>query len=233
MQDQEKYHLETRASKTACVCADCGAFYFLEDPVGFKHLRRCKYKKHGDQNKPLDERFTSWQYNVIDEYKPLSVENIKEKMKETQLPAAVFMSQLSGDFNIGNIIRTSNAYNLSKVYYYGKKHYDKRGAEGTYHYTDVVYLSSIDEVRALKDKYHFVAIENNVPGKIAQNINKYCWKENSLILLGEEGSGIPGEIISLCDDLVEIKNFGSVRSLNVGTAAAIAIDKLSFQFRKE
>jgi tRNA G18 (ribose-2'-O)-methylase SpoU len=44
-----------------------------------------------------------------------------------------------------------------------------------------------------------------------------------LICLGQEGNGIPAEILAKCHDLVEIPQVGSVRSLNVGTAAGIVM----------
>lgn len=179
----------------------------------------------------MNEKFTSWMYNVIDEYKELSVEEIKEDLRKKSLPCAVFMSQIEGDFNFSNVIRTSNAYNLEKVFYYGKKKFDRRGCCGTHHYVDIVYLSSLDEVKALKDKYFFVGLENNLE-RSSYDINNYVWKDRSMILIGEEQFGLPREIIDICDDLVQIPIFGSVRSLNAATAAAIAIDKLSTQLRK-
>jgi tRNA G18 (ribose-2'-O)-methylase SpoU len=43
-------------------------------------------------------------------------------------------------------------------------------------------------------------------------------------VVGEECNGIHEDVIKLCDVLVEIPNFGSVRSLNVGSAATLAMN---------
>lgn len=45
----------------------------------------------------------------------------------------------------------------------------------------------------------------------------------TLICLGQESTGLPQEIIEKCHKLVYIPQYGSVRSLNVGTAAGIAM----------
>jgi tRNA G18 (ribose-2'-O)-methylase SpoU len=40
---------------------------------------------------------------------------------------------------------------------------------------------------------------------------------------GEEGTGLSKETMELCDIVVHITQYGSVRSLNVGTASGIAM----------
>jgi len=64
-------------------------------------------------------------------------------------------------------------------------------------------------------------LENNV-GDVKQ-LKDYDWKPNSLLVLGEEGCGIAPEVLELLDHRVEIPSLGSVRSLNVASAASIAM----------
>ena len=49
------------------------------------------------------------------------------------------------------------------------------------------------------------------------------WPENSLMIFGEEGIGISEEMMSLADHVVSITQYGSVRSMNVGTTSGIAM----------
>jgi tRNA G18 (ribose-2'-O)-methylase SpoU len=178
-----------------------------------------------------DKPWNLWQRNVVDKYKSISNEEIKRDLKETALPCAVLMAQIEGDFNFSNVVRTSNFFNLECIYYYGRKHFDRRGTTGTHLYSDVKYLTSFSEIKDLKNRYTFVGFENNID-KATININNYKFPNNPLIIIGEEGNGIQPELIELCDQLVEIKNYGSVRSLNAATVAAIAINLLSSQFRR-
>ncbi|MBE9076856.1 RNA methyltransferase [Romeria aff. gracilis LEGE 07310] len=51
----------------------------------------------------------------------------------------------------------------------------------------------------------------------------YEFRQKSVLLLGRELTGIPPELEQCCDDAIAIPQFGQVASLNVHTAAAIAI----------
>src|ERR1035437_3925950 len=153
------------------ICSKC------HRPNTVCNINNCN--KMTDQNK-VDERFTLWHRNVADKYKDISTEDIKKDLQNKCLPSAVFMSQIEGDFNISSIIRSANNFNLSKVFYYGRKKFDKRGCCGTHHYIDVIFLSSMEEVLALKSQYYFVGLDNNVNKKVSQ-IKDYEWKNNSLI----------------------------------------------------
>lgn len=175
-----------------------------------------------EERKASEELLYSWEWNVRDHLKGKTKEEIRAVLKETELPLAVLMCHCRGDFNFGSVIRSSNNFNLSKVFYLGRKKYDKRFSRGVHHYTDVVFLNTLEEVAALKAQYHFVALENNSERKFV-SIRDYSWNKNSIIVVGEESQGIPSEVLDMCDDYVEIPSFGSVRSLNVAVAASVAI----------
>ena len=53
----------------------------------------------------------------------------------------------------------------------------------------------------------------------------------TLLLLGRELTGIPTDILALCDVALTIPQYGRVESLNVQTAGAIAIYEYNRQWR--
>jgi tRNA guanosine-2'-O-methyltransferase len=53
--------------------------------------------------------------------------------------------------------------------------------------------------------------------------------QKAVIVMGAESTGIPADILVLCDRCVEIKQWGVTRSLNVQTAAAVVL----FEWRRE
>ena len=166
-------------------------------------------------------------WNITDKYKhdrltKWTTELIKKDLKTSSFPCAVLMENFLGDFNIGTVIRNSNAFNVSEVYYLGMKRYDKRGTVGTYHYTDIIHLKHHEELEKLKEKYVLVGLENSVEGAVS--MANFEWPDNSLIVVGEEGVGITKETLKLCDKFVFIPQYGSVRSLNAGVASGIAIN---------
>lgn len=185
-------------------------------PIESFHLAK---DKRSDQQASL----FPWERNVRDQYKSWTTEQIKEDLKKSALPFAVLMSHIEGDFNFGNVVRSANNFGASRIFYYGgKRHWDRRSAVGSYLYSAVEYLSNIEQVIELKKEFPvFVGMENNIVG--TRPIKDFEWQPNSLLLFGEENSGLPKELLELVDHRVEIPSAGSIRSLNVGTAAGIAM----------
>ncbi len=175
-----------------------------------------------------DDWRTAWAFNVIDEYKPLSVEEIRQKVKDTSLPFAVCMQNIQGDFNISTVIRNANAFGAREVFYIGKKKFDRRGAMGVYHYTPVIHLSSHEELITLKEKYTFVGVDN-IAGSVP--VESFVWPKSPLLLLGEEGQGLTPEIVIHCEHLVAITQRGSVRSLNAGCASSVVMYDFATKLR--
>ena len=171
--------------------------------------------------KVAPERWRSWTYNVIDEFKGKTQDEIKDQLKSTRHPFAVLMEHWKGDFNIGTLIRNSNVFNANEVFYVGRKRYDRRGAVGTHHYIDLNYIDDFEDLWSLKDKYTFVCLDNNIEGVVS--MEDFDWPENALMIFGEEGEGVTSEMLELADHVVSIKQYGSVRSMNVGTTSGIAM----------
>ena len=167
--------------------------------------------------------------NVIDDFKSLSVEEIKEINLNNSIPAAIAMHNVYGNLNLGSIIRTANFLGFREVLYFGRRKWDKRGAVGTYHYTNVEYFDNESNfLNAIEEReYNLVALENNVT--YTTPVNKFKWPENPCILVGEENSGLPEEILENVYGCVEVVGRGSVRSLNVSAAAAMAMYDLSLR----
>lgn len=160
--------------------------------------------------------------NIKDMYKGWHQDLIREDVQQNTFPYAVLMSQMMGDFNFASVVRSANFLGAKEVYYYGNRKWDRRGSVGTYHYTNVRFLSSFEDVINLKKQYSFVALENNI-NRNPINLKQYVWQKNSLICLGEEGKGLTEEFLDICDSFVEIVGYGSVRSLNASVAGSIAM----------
>jgi len=165
--------------------------------------------------------------NVVDELKELSVPEIREAVQAQIIPASIAMHNVYGNLNLGSIIRTANFLGFKEVLYFGRRKWDRRGAVGTYHYTEVTYFPDEQEfLNGISERHlNLVALENNV--EYTTPVEEFVWPENPCILVGEENSGLPESILEECHATVEIFGRGSVRSLNVSTAAAIAMFELS------
>lgn len=158
--------------------------------------------------------------NVKDEFKSLSNEEIRRQLKETAFPYAVLFENWLNDFNMATGVRNANAFNARQVYYIGNKKIDRRGMCGTHNYTDVTFLSSIEDLISLQKEYTFVGVDN-IPGSVS--MSTYTWLPQTLLCFGEEGVGLTPGLQALCKDIVHINQYGSVRSINCGTASGITM----------
>jgi tRNA G18 (ribose-2'-O)-methylase SpoU len=158
--------------------------------------------------------------NVIDKYRYWTVEAIKADLDKTRLPLEIAIENWQHDMNIGTIVRNANAFNLKAVHIIGKKHWNKRGAMVTDVYMNIFYHKSVDEfVKSVGDR-HIIAIDNQ-PG--AFNLSEIELPEDCVLVFGGEGPGLSREMIEASEKMVQIEQFGSTRSVNVGVASGIII----------
>ena len=157
----------------------------------------------------MSDRWSLWSRNVVDRYKSWSTESIKKDLQRNSNPFAVCMEHWQGDFNISTLMRNANAFNARTV--------------GSHHYIHFTHLQrGIPELLALKERYTIIGIENNVSN--THKLSKFDWlslEKPPLMLFGEEGVGLTKESLELTDYCIEIPQYGSVRSLNVGTSSGI------------
>jgi len=176
-----------------------------------------------------NDHFKLWERNVTDDFKDKSEEEIKTTLKKSAHPFAVCFENWIGDFNLGTGIRNANAFNAEEVFYVGNKKWDRRSAVGVYNYTNVQWVPTIEDFVKLQEKYVIVGIDN-VPGSIS--LSTYNYPLPCLLVFGEEGVGLTPAMQSLCKDILHIDMYGSVRSLNCGTASGIAMYDLVGKIKK-
>ena len=165
---------------------------------------------------PLDRR------NIIDEFKGLSVEEIKAKIPKHDFSVAAF--NIDYNLNIGNMVRSCNAFAGKEFIIIGKKHWDRRGSVGVQNYTNIIYLPDADAfIQWLKNnKRYVIAVDNTVDSAVCiDDITRY--PDNALFVFGNECDGLPKSIYDLAQMTIKIHQYGSVRSLNVAVAAGIVM----------
>jgi len=162
--------------------------------------------------------------NIIDHYHYWKHDAILADLDSKRNNYSVLCSNLYNDFNISTVVRNANAFLAREVIIYGSKQWDRRGAVGTHNYNRMRYFkeAEFDELVRHVSDFHLVAFDN-IDG--SQNVSTYQWNTNkhTLLMFGQEQVGLPKELLELADDVVYIPQYGSVRSLNVGTASGIAM----------
>ena len=167
--------------------------------------------------------------NLIDEYKGLSNDEVIKRLEKKRSNLEVAIENVEHDFNIGTVVRNANSFNVAKVHIIGRKKYNRRGAMCTDKYLEILHWDTVaDFLRDQQERgREVVAIENNVPkAEEYPEVKPLALKrfvQKTTLVFGSEGNGLSKEILQGCNDIREIENFGSTRSVNVGVASGIAM----------
>jgi len=150
------------------------------------------------------------------------------------MPAAIAMMHIDGDFNLSNVLRSANFFGFREVFYVGgSKSWDRRRSVGTHHYTPMIHCKTQEDFwNIVNNKYVPIALENNINHPM-DNVFTFNWPDNPLLIVGEEQSGLSEDILKKCNHLITIPSNGSVRSINVGTAAGIAMGLCRSSFNQK
>lgn len=160
--------------------------------------------------------------NVVDDYRYLTNEAIKKRLDLTRCPLQIAVENWQHDFNIGSIVRTANAFNIEKVHIIGKKHWNRRGAMVTDKYLNIEHHQTVESFVAFcRQAKRKIVVVDNVLG--AKKLATVALPKNAVLIFGGEGPGVSQELRRVANLIVEIEQFGSTRSINVGAAASIAM----------
>lgn len=158
--------------------------------------------------------------NVIDVYKYWTVDAIKGNLDTKRHNFSVLISNQFKDFNIGTVIRNANAFLAREVIVYGRKQFDRRGTVGTHLYENLKFVKFTDELDLTN-----CCVVGFDTGDDAVPVETFDWPKDKHVIMvfGQEDVGLVPELRNLCERILYIKQYGSVRSLNVGCASSIAM----------
>jgi tRNA G18 (ribose-2'-O)-methylase SpoU len=160
--------------------------------------------------------------NVVDRYRYWTVPAIVADLDQRRHPLQVAIQNWEHDFNIGSIVRTANAFNVSGVHILGRRRWNRRGAMVTDRYLTISHHADVEHFAGwlTESGYQAVGVDN-LPGAVPLETTQL--PERVCLVFGSEGPGLTPELAAVCSRLVAITQYGSTRSLNAGAAAAIAM----------
>lgn len=160
--------------------------------------------------------------NVVDRYRYWSLEAVVADLDTRRTPLHVAIENLEHDANIGSIVRTANAYNVSGVHVIGRRRWNRRGAMVTDRYLHVHHHPDVAAFAAWASEAGVAVVGiDNVPGSRA--IETGGLPEQAVLVFGSEGPGLSRELLAACREVRHITQHGSTRSINAGAAAAVAV----------
>ena len=158
----------------------------------------------------------------------ISIEEFKESRKT---PITIVLDNVRSSLNVGSVFRTSDAFLIEKIILCGitptPPNKDiRKSALGSTNSVDWDYENNtIDAVLKLKkNNYQIIGVEQVKESTMLNNFN--ISKDPIAIIFGNEVDGVNNDVINLCNEIIEIPQFGTKHSLNISVSSGIDIWEL-------
>lgn len=173
-------------------------------------------------------------YNVRDEYKQNTYEqNVAISLSE-QRKFSVGCINITGELNVGMMVRSACLFGAENFYIFGRKKFDKRSTVGAEKYINIVQYTFDDPIDAdelINERLMYLLKWNSVVlcehgGKeLGSYQTKQMYKEeleNPIFVFGSESHGLP-DVVAQNEHFykVSIPQRGVLRSFNVSAAMNI------------
>ena len=161
----------------------------------------------------------------LSELNRLAVDDFKKAKKN---PIVVVLNNIRSLNNVGSFFRTCDAFTIEKIILTGitatPPHKEiRKTALGSTESVDWEYTDNCIEIVKKHKKlgYKSYAIEQTSNSII---LNDFTYNsEPVLLIFGNEVEGVEQEVIDLCDQSIEIPQFGTKHSFNVSVSAGIVL----------
>jgi tRNA (guanosine-2'-O-)-methyltransferase len=163
--------------------------------------------------------------------KPLDGTGLKRLHREwrrrTEGRLALVLDSVQTPYNVGSILRTAAAYRVDQLWLAGSSESPahaktQKTALGADRYVPwTVVPSPLDAIAEAKDAgYRVVGIEL---ADRAVPLHELALLKDVCLVLGHEDRGLAPATLDACDDVAYLPMLGKIGSLNVATAAALAL----------
>ena len=156
----------------------------------------------------------------------------EEFKRAAKIPLIIILDNIRSLNNIGSVFRTSDAFLIEKIYLCGitakPPHKDiHKTALGATETVEWSYEESTSKlVERLKEQgVHMAAVEQATE---SVSLNEFAVdkKKKYAVIFGNEVKGVQQEVIDMCDDCIEIPQFGTKHSLNISVSCGMVVWEL-------
>ncbi|MEP4949255.1 MAG: RNA methyltransferase, partial [Flavobacteriaceae bacterium] len=149
--------------------------------------------------------------------------------KAEKTPILIILDNIRSLNNIGSVFRTADAFLIQKIYLCGitatPPHKDiRRTALGATESVEWEYREdTLELVETLKKReISVIAVEQAHNATILSDFEVAANKKMALIF-GNEVKGVSQHVVSACDHVIEIPQFGTKHSLNISVSAGVVV----------
>ena len=147
---------------------------------------------------------------------------LREKIDARRLPCAVAVENLSKEWNLGNLIRTANAFLCGEIILVGSETFDETGGGRIYRFERMRHFGEPEAffTYAREAGYTTIAVEIDERSAL---LHRFAYPEKPLFLLGSELRGLNPALAERCDARLMIPQYGLIPCLNVNVSCSIVL----------
>ena len=143
-------------------------------------------------------------------------------------PIIVVLDNVRSAMNVGSVFRTADAFLIERIYLCGitatppNKEIMKT-ALGANDSVDWEYMKETkDIIRKLKaENHHIIGVEQTEKATLLQNFENPTKK--IVLVFGHEVFGVSQGVINMCDECINIPQFGTKHSLNIAVSVGVVL----------
>ncbi len=152
-----------------------------------------------------------------------------ERVKATRSEIYIILDDILDTYNIGSVFRLADAVGARKIYLCAgsetpPNHKIKKASVGTWQWVEWEYFENTkDAILSLKEKVPNAKIIGVELDEKAIDYTKANYTLPIALVVGHESDGISQEILSMCDQIVQLPQLGINKSLNVMVSLGIVL----------
>lgn len=160
------------------------------------------------------------------ELKRIDIHEFKASEKS---PIIIILDNIRSLNNIGSVFRTADAFLVKKIYLCGitatPPHKDiQRTALGATDSVQWEYVENVLEVvQKLQDEGVYVAAIEQTEASVALDAFEIKKGITYAVVFGNEVKGVQQNVVSKCDSVIEIPQYGTKHSLNISVSVGVVL----------
>ncbi|HLP72507.1 MAG TPA: RNA methyltransferase [Bacteroidales bacterium] len=163
----------------------------------------------------------------------LNRKTTEEARSSERAPFIIVLDNVRSENNVGSVFRTADAFLIRGIYLCGitgkppSREIQKTALGATESVPWKYFSKTVEAIISLREAgFRIIAVEQAEGSTELQHFKLNTEKKYALVF-GHEVNGVSQEVIDMCDECIEIPQFGVKHSFNIAVSAGIVLWELN------
>lgn len=147
---------------------------------------------------------------------------LRKALNARRLPYGVAVWNISKEWNIGNLIRTANAFLCGEIILVGSEEFDESGGARIHRFERMRHFPDPAGLQRYAQEAGYTVVATEIDPQ-AEILHRFRFPEKPLFLFGSELAGLSPEMMKLAQHRIMIPQYGLTPCLNVNVSCSIVL----------